>query len=353
MAYIYQPAYNIYHSTHPLPPTKTGADKLHVSRPPNKYTPPPKPESSSRSTSPTKKYKPPRTPRARRIIESSDSENDAGSNDEVGAILAPRPLPPAFSVTSRRSIVPQDVIELTDSEPEPIGEKNRPTSVVQENAPPWTSTKSIAGPSLEVLAREDNIKLSTGGEDLSETDDGAIIHLCVSCFCLLWLWLTHPNDSYEPRSARRPIKVLPPAANPKSPTPLSKVNSVYSAPSPKYHCLSDDEATVVTGQTPFITPALARIRSEYDTFNTPSPSVSLPSTPSTPTGRSTKKTSTKTPRVTKRAAAAAEHARLDKYAHDLFAELNRAVFDGGIPKETKLMWNSRLLTTAGKARWQR
>jgi hypothetical protein len=61
----------------------------------------------------------------------------------------------------------------------------------------------------------------------------------------------------------------------------------------------------------------------------------------------------KAPRVTKKAHAAAEQARREKYAADLFEELNRAVFKDGLPKETKMNWNKRLLTTAGRAKWHR
>lgn len=63
--------------------------------------------------------------------------------------------------------------------------------------------------------------------------------------------------------------------------------------------------------------------------------------------------STKTPRVTKKRQAAAEQALREQYAIDLFEELNRTVFKGGLPKETKLNWSKRLLTTAGRAKWHR
>ncbi|KAF8633981.1 hypothetical protein AX15_001158 [Amanita polypyramis BW_CC] len=42
-----------------------------------------------------------------------------------------------------------------------------------------------------------------------------------------------------------------------------------------------------------------------------------------------------------------------KYAEELFSELNGAVFKDKLPKDTKLTWNKRLLTTAGRAKWHR
>jgi hypothetical protein len=59
------------------------------------------------------------------------------------------------------------------------------------------------------------------------------------------------------------------------------------------------------------------------------------------------------PRTTKKAQVAAEQARREQYAAELFEELNRVVFKDGLPKETKMNWNKRLLTTAGRAKWHR
>ncbi|KAF8446159.1 SprT-like family-domain-containing protein [Boletus edulis BED1] len=50
---------------------------------------------------------------------------------------------------------------------------------------------------------------------------------------------------------------------------------------------------------------------------------------------------------------AKEQARLQKYATDLFAQLNKDVFGDRLPKDTTLEWSKRLLTTAGRARWHR
>lgn len=68
----------------------------------------------------------------------------------------------------------------------------------------------------------------------------------------------------------------------------------------------------------------------------------LPSTSSQKVSRNAKKTQ-----------AVAEQARREQYAAELFEELNRMVFNNGLPKGTKMNWNKRLLTTAGRAKWHR
>lgn len=60
-----------------------------------------------------------------------------------------------------------------------------------------------------------------------------------------------------------------------------------------------------------------------------------------------------TPRLSKKAQVAAEQERRVTYARSLFEELNRSVFEDKLPKETKLNWSKRLLTTAGRAKWHR
>lgn len=50
---------------------------------------------------------------------------------------------------------------------------------------------------------------------------------------------------------------------------------------------------------------------------------------------------------------AEEQTRREKYAAQLFEELNSTIFNNGLPIETKLNWNKRLLTTAGRAKWHR
>lgn len=66
------------------------------------------------------------------------------------------------------------------------------------------------------------------------------------------------------------------------------------------------------------------------------------------------KTAAKTPRLnTKKAREEAEILRRQEYAQKLFDDLNKSVFKDGLPASTKLVWNKRLLTTAGKAKYHR
>ena len=55
----------------------------------------------------------------------------------------------------------------------------------------------------------------------------------------------------------------------------------------------------------------------------------------------------------KKAIKAAEQARRETYAQKLFHELNTTVFRGGLPESTALTWNTRLLTTAGRASFKK
>ena len=48
-----------------------------------------------------------------------------------------------------------------------------------------------------------------------------------------------------------------------------------------------------------------------------------------------------------------EQQRRHDYAQQLFDDLNGSIFKGGLPNNTALNWNKRLLTTAGRARWHR
>jgi hypothetical protein len=87
------------------------------------------------------------------------------------------------------------------------------------------------------------------------------------------------------------------------------------------------------------------------------PSVNTPPSRMRPTPRPRDLPSTSSPqkalRNTKKAQAVAEQARREQYAAELFEELNRMVFNDGLPKGTKMNWNKRLLTTAGRAKWHR
>ena len=55
----------------------------------------------------------------------------------------------------------------------------------------------------------------------------------------------------------------------------------------------------------------------------------------------------------KKAQQTVEQQRRHDYAQQLFDDLNASVFKGGLPNNTALNWNKRLLTTAGRAKWHR
>lgn len=81
---------------------------------------------------------------------------------------------------------------------------------------------------------------------------------------------------------------------------------------------------------------------------------------STPTVRGTCITPTtkgkrppKTPRQTKKAKEAAQNLHRERYAERIYRELNKTVFGNGLPEEILLKWNNRLLSTAGRATFDR
>ncbi|KAH7929391.1 hypothetical protein BV22DRAFT_1116952 [Leucogyrophana mollusca] len=129
----------------------------------------------------------------------------------------------------------------------------------------------------------------------------------------------------DPRSARKPIRR----------SPESRFHSRGSSPT------KSSTSTLVIEKT------------GSDSDSDASNAAPVPPTPRRGPAASLNKSPVKTPRITKKAQAAAEQARREKYASEPFVELNRTVFNGGLPKETKLNWSKRLLTTAGKARWHR
>ncbi|KAF8167847.1 SprT-like family-domain-containing protein [Crassisporium funariophilum] len=104
-------------------------------------------------------------------------------------------------------------------------------------------------------------------------------------------------------------------------------------------------------------PSVTHQDSQGSTLQGLSSSRALPPTrgPSTPTSqRLTGKAPASTPRTTsKNAKLAAEQQKRHEFAQRLFIDLNKAVFKNGLPEDTQLNWNKRLLTTAGRAKWHR
>lgn len=79
-----------------------------------------------------------------------------------------------------------------------------------------------------------------------------------------------------------------------------------------------------------------------------SPDKSGPSRPTSPTKRPP------SPRKpTQKALREAEAARRAAYAQEIFTQLNAQVFKGGLPPETPLVWNAKMTSTAGRARYHK
>ncbi|KAJ3789722.1 SprT-like family-domain-containing protein [Lentinula aff. detonsa] len=73
----------------------------------------------------------------------------------------------------------------------------------------------------------------------------------------------------------------------------------------------------------------------------------------TPVSATAMSPSRRQPRTGKKAEAAAKLERLKTYALNRFADLNEKVFDNKIPDTTKIEWNCRFTSTAGKASYRR
>ncbi|KAJ4485498.1 SprT-like family-domain-containing protein [Lentinula aciculospora] len=73
----------------------------------------------------------------------------------------------------------------------------------------------------------------------------------------------------------------------------------------------------------------------------------------TPASAAAMSSSRRQPRTGKKAEAAAKLERLKTYALNRFADLNEKVFDNKIPNTTKIEWNCRFTTTAGKASYRK
>ncbi|KAK0456889.1 SprT-like family-domain-containing protein [Armillaria borealis] len=90
--------------------------------------------------------------------------------------------------------------------------------------------------------------------------------------------------------------------------------------------------------------------------STPSRSKELPNSGLKPGAPASASPAPKTPRSrpnTKKAQAEAELKRLAEFTQRLFNDLNRDVFNGGLPADVELCWSKRLNTTAGRATYSR
>ncbi|SJL05292.1 uncharacterized protein ARMOST_08658 [Armillaria ostoyae] len=90
--------------------------------------------------------------------------------------------------------------------------------------------------------------------------------------------------------------------------------------------------------------------------STPSRSKELPNSRLKPSAPASASPAPKTPRSrpnTKKAQAEAELKRLAEFTQRLFNDLNRDVFNSGLPADVELCWSKRLNTTAGRATYSR
>ncbi|KAH8120669.1 SprT-like family-domain-containing protein [Phellopilus nigrolimitatus] len=79
------------------------------------------------------------------------------------------------------------------------------------------------------------------------------------------------------------------------------------------------------------------------------PSMATSAMPMTPAGAKTP--AKRGVRMSKKALEEQKLAHLAAYAQELFNDLNQSVFKNLLPKETALVWNKKLQTTAGRAKW--
>ncbi|KAI0963030.1 hypothetical protein AcW1_000231 [Taiwanofungus camphoratus] len=249
------------------------------------------------------------TPRARRIIQSSSSEDSDAKARLVPKASLHELL--TYSRTPFRSTRP--VIDLTLSSPE-CNDSDHEYLDMSAQRPPgawepslWSATSGAGGPKAATQIATVSFLHTNDVDafhDSGNVNDGSVLTLD------------------EPRSARKPIRSM---RSPASTVPGPSIPR-RGAALPARISGPDSES-----DTPLKTQVAYRL---------PGPSA-------------TPRKAVRAPRMTKSALAAAEQARREAYARNLFNELNGSVFGCGIPQETQLKWSKRLLTTAGKARWHK
>ncbi|EPS99604.1 hypothetical protein FOMPIDRAFT_99402 [Fomitopsis schrenkii] len=259
--------------------------------------------------------------RARRVVESSDSEDPEDKRVEraktSAQVLQPRP-----SVTTRPA---EAVIDLTVSSDESDSVSAIPKNTRRVPAKPahkpaaraTTSQDTSSSPGDEnkftIPLFADDPDDDDDDDDPMNMDDGSILVL------------------NEPRSARKPLRTTnlsyPARAVPSASLPTTPVRRIVSV-----HSTDSEPESDTDGES----------------------QASAPVRNAKPASQPKKAGSAaKAPRLTKKALEAAEQQRRERYAQTFFDEINRTVFDGGLPGDTKLEWNKRLLSTAGRAKWQR
>ncbi|KAG2149761.1 SprT-like family-domain-containing protein [Suillus cothurnatus] len=186
---------------------------------------------------------------------------------------------------------PSEIIELTDSD----------TYDTSSNFPDKLTdlVKSPVKMPKKPVAQRPKDFLPLYADD-SDADDGSILIL------------------NEPRSARKPIR----------------------------------RAQISTVDDTILSSPVTRCDDGSSNSHSPEEDKGQSGTPQAILGNLTPRINKPSPRIPTRGKAE-EQARREKYAAELFEELNSTIFNNNLPPETKLNWNKRLLTTAGRAKWHR
>ncbi|KAI0638973.1 SprT-like family-domain-containing protein [Trametes polyzona] len=279
------------------------------------------------------------------IVIGSDDEFDAWAGPRSGA-GGPAPTPETPLPRRRRLPLDDDIIDLTVSSPEVEPPRPRPEPALSNDkakGPDHTDhdeqrgskTKGKASrtmsrtsyapgddPQIPLYLDDDSEDEDVSGppaEDPFAFDDGSILIL------------------NEPRSARKPRRRLEreKEASPATPVRTTRIVELLLEEVP----LEEDALDPIKPKARPKSKSKAGLASAV-----PSPGPSR----STPRGGKDKE-----PRLTKKQQREAELASRRAYATAFFKELNDAVFGGGIPETTELIWSKRLLTTAGRAHWRK
>ncbi|KAH9836599.1 SprT-like family-domain-containing protein [Rhodofomes roseus] len=258
-----------------------------------------------------------KTPRARRVVQSTDcesSENEPGD----GAKSASQTQLPQRTIAPRtpgKSTGP--VIDLTLSSSESDGEDIVPAkgkaSKTQASRPTSRNATSHGLLSSQDGENKSTIPLFADGDsdddDPMSVDDGSVLIF------------------NEPRSARKPLRTTNltyPSRNPPSSsapsTPRRRIVSIHSTDSEESDTDAKSEASARSAK---------------------------------PAPKPKKTKATKAPKLSQRALEAAELQRRTTYARTFFEEMNREIFGCGLPSKTELKWNKRMTSTAGKASWHK
>ncbi|KAL1732659.1 SprT-like family-domain-containing protein [Schizophyllum commune] len=189
--------------------------------------------------------------------------------------------------------------------------------------------------------------------------------------------ILHVDTPKAKRTLKRPVSISPTRPSPfpsvqpidpfarlpttSQPTPTAPSTSKAKPPIPhfKWPVLPDEPAPSSSSKRP-VSPSKSRATSPSKSRSiSPSKSSSTSPTKSSPdkAGPSRPTSPTKRPpsprKPTQKALREAEAARRAAYAQEIFTQLNAQVFKGGLPPETPLVWNAKMTSTAGRARYHR